>query len=165
MFLIKKNLSLSRFPLLSRRPAHITPLIRRHIAQIPLSSMRRIILQRANIPATLLILDAGRQSSKTLSNTRSIMQLLGRLTLAWVAKASVHVGGCGALERLGGLLVHLLVVEVWVGSVGFVCGGRARGEGLSVEFGDCVVTDEFADLVLWVWLAGVDEEVIIYGSD
>lgn len=116
----KKILSLSRFPLLSRRPTHITPLPRRHIAQIPLSSVLRIILQRRNIPTSLLILDTGRQSSKALSNTRSITQLLGRLTLAWVAEASVHVGGCGALKRVGSLLVHLLVVEVWVWSVGFV---------------------------------------------
>lgn len=61
------------------------------------------------------------------------------------------------------MLVHLLVVEVWVGCVGFVCGGRACREGLSVEFGNGIVADEFSDLMLWIWLAGVDKEVLSTG--
>ena len=60
----------------------------------------------------------------------------------------MHIRGSGALESVRGALVHLLVVGVWVGSEGFVGGGGARREGLSVEFGDGVVADEFAGLVL-----------------
>lgn len=68
--LIKKKvaLSLSRLSLLSRRTANSTPLTRRHVAQVPLSSMSRVILQRLDGATGLLVLDPRRQPSKALSN-------------------------------------------------------------------------------------------------
>lgn len=99
-----------RLPLLGNRSTIRPPLSSRYILQVSLAGKRRISLLNSDA----LVISFG-QSHVTKSLLLSVMfpvvtKFRASLALTRVSKARVDISGVGALNGLGGGLIHLLIV-------------------------------------------------------